>query len=60
MDEDGVCHFIEANLVPGMTEGSSYFPKALEIDKGIAYIDVINLIIENAIDRIVIDGEKVN
>ena len=60
MDEAGVCNFIEANLVPGMTEGSSYFPKAFEIDAGISYSDVINLIIENAIDRIVVDGEKVN
>ena len=29
LDEHGTPHFLEANLVPGMTPGSSYFPRAL-------------------------------
>ncbi|WP_299473826.1 hypothetical protein [uncultured Roseibium sp.] len=29
LDEYGTPHFLEANLVPGMTPGSSYFPRAL-------------------------------
>lgn len=57
MDESGICHFIEANLVPGMTKGSSYFPKALEIAIGLEYNEVVNLIVDNAINRIIINGE---
>lgn len=51
-DENGACHFLEANLVPGMTEGSSYFPKAFEIDKGIAYTEVVGLMMKNAMNRV--------
>lgn len=29
LDEHGTPHFLEANLVPGMTPGTSYFPRAL-------------------------------
>ena len=29
-DNHGECYFMEANLVPGMTYGSSYFPEACE------------------------------
>ncbi len=59
MDEEGICHFIEANLVPGMTKGSSYFPKSLEIDKNLEYSEVVNLIINNALNRAIISAEKV-
>ena len=41
MDEDSQCYFMEANLVPGMTKGSSYFPKAFEIANNISYDKVI-------------------
>lgn len=60
MDDEGVCNFIEANLVPGMTEGSSYFPKSLEIDSKLKYFEVIDLIINNAIGRTTINEESIN
>jgi D-alanine-D-alanine ligase len=44
MDEENQCYFMEANLVPGMTKGSSYFPKAFEIDNNISYDQVIQQI----------------
>lgn len=51
MDENGVCNYIEANLVPGMTQGSSYFPMALEVAVGLNYDEVTSLILDNAIRR---------
>lgn len=51
-NKEGKCFFLEANLVPGMTEGSSYFPKACELSKNLSYTDVVELMIENAINRI--------
>jgi len=51
LDENGICHFIEANLVPGMTKGSSYFPLSLELNTGITYSEVVNLMVANAIAR---------
>jgi D-alanine-D-alanine ligase len=44
MDENNNCYFMEANLVPGMTKGSSYFPKAFEIANKVNYDSVIQLI----------------
>jgi len=40
-DKNEKCFFMEANLVPGMTYGSSYFPKACEIDSGLTYSETI-------------------
>ena len=37
MDSQGVLHFLEANLVPGLTRDSSYFPEACRIDAGLSY-----------------------
>ncbi len=54
-DENKFCHFLEANLVPGMTEGRSYFPKAFEIDRGINYPEVVTLMMKNAFNRIIKD-----
>ncbi len=51
MDGDGGCHFMEANMVPGMTLGSSYFPKAFEIANNISYDEVISMMFEDCIDR---------
>jgi len=48
----GDCFFLEANLVPGMTSGSSYFPKACEIENYLSYDEVIELILERGINRI--------
>lgn len=43
--------FIEANLVPGMTPDSSYFPKSCEIEHGFTYDEVVQLILESALCR---------
>lgn len=51
MDNHGTCHFMEANLVPGMTPRSSYFPLAFEIHSGFSYDEVVRLIIQSAINR---------
>jgi len=48
----GDCFFMEANLVPGMTADSSYFPKACEIEHGLTYDRVIELLLENGLGRI--------
>lgn len=52
MDHHGKCHFIEANLVPGMKKGSSYFPRACEISSGLDYDAVVGLMVQGAIGRI--------
>ena len=52
-NQQGDCYFMEANLVPGMTEGSSYFPKACEIKNELSYDSVIELMIEGGLNRIV-------
>lgn len=48
----GYYYFIEANLVPGMTRGISYFPNAFEIEHGFTYQEVVNLMIEKGFSRI--------
>ena len=50
-DNHGEGFFMEANLVPGMTYGSSYFPQACEIAHGFSYDKVIELLIEGGIAR---------
>ena len=45
------CNFIEANLTPGMNKGSSYFPRACEINAKLTYDNVVNLIIQGALER---------
>ena len=47
----GECFFMEANLVPGMTFGTSYFPRAYEIEYGLDYDDVIALLLEQGLGR---------
>jgi len=51
-NESGQCYFMEANLVPGMTSGSSYFPKACEIENEISYDDMIGLILDGGLRRV--------
>jgi D-alanine-D-alanine ligase len=51
-NQSGHCFFMEANLVPGMTSGSSYFPKACEIEHELTYDKVIQLIVEEGISRV--------
>ena len=48
----GDCFFMEANLVPGMTLGSSYFPRACEIEHGLSYDKVIELMLEEGLGRV--------
>ena len=48
----GDCFFMEANLVPGMTANTSYFPKACEIEHGLTYDRVIELLLANGLDRV--------
>ena len=51
MNKAGQCFFMEANLVPGMTRGSSYFPKAYEISNQLTYDEVIYLMLDECFDR---------
>lgn len=50
-NKHGQYYFMEANLVPGMTFGSSYFPMACEIANNLGYDDVMQLIVEKGISR---------
>ncbi len=43
---------MEANLVPGMSQGSSYFPKACEIENEFTYDKVIELMLSKGLNRI--------
>jgi len=47
----GECFFMEANLVPGMTRGSSYFPEACTIENELSYDEVVQLLLEEGIAR---------
>ncbi|MFC1748714.1 D-alanine--D-alanine ligase [Pseudomonadota bacterium] len=47
----GECFFIEANLVPGMTYGSSYFPQACDLAHEYSYNEVIELLVAGGLDR---------
>lgn len=47
----GDCFFIEANLVPGMTYGSSYFPKSCEIERAFPYDKVIQTMLASGLCR---------
>lgn len=51
-NKHGHCFFMEANLVPGMTDGSSYFPKACEMVHSLSYDQVVGLIVEEGILRV--------
>jgi len=50
-DNHGECYFMEANLVPGMTYGSSYFPEACDIAHDFAYDKVIELLLAGGLAR---------
>lgn len=49
----GECFFMEVNLVPGMTYGSSYFPEACKIAHEFSYDKVIELMLEAGLARAV-------
>lgn len=46
------CFFMEANLVPGMKENTSYFPRAFELEHKTSYDEVIKLVIKQGLNRI--------
>ena len=50
-DKSGHYYFMEANLVPGMKSGSSYFPRACELANKLTYDRVIQLIVEKGMSR---------
>jgi D-alanine-D-alanine ligase len=51
MNSNGHCFFLEANLVPGMTVGSSYFPRACEIANDLTYDAVVCLMLDECLGR---------
>lgn len=51
-NEYGECFFMEANLVPGMTYGSSYFPEACNIARDLDYDQVIELLLAGGLARV--------
>ncbi len=59
MDSLGVCYFMEANLVPGMNRGTSYFPRACEIENEMSYDKVIKLMLDESLERVGVD-KKLN
>ena len=50
-NKSGECFFMEANLVPGMTYGSSYFPQACKIANKFDYDNVVELLLACGIAR---------
>jgi D-alanine-D-alanine ligase len=52
VNASGQCYFMEANLVPGMSAGTSYFPKACEIEGEISYDKMIGLILGEGLRRV--------
>ena len=51
-NQKGRCYFMEVNLVPGMTEASSYFPTSCEIDNQLSYNDTVSLMLSQGLNRI--------
>ena len=51
MDSRGMPHFLEANLVPGMTRDSSYYPEACRIDADLSYGEVVLEMFNLAMER---------
>lgn len=51
MDSHNRCYFLEANLTPGMTKGSSYFPNSYELCAMLEYNNVVLLLIQSALKR---------
>lgn len=50
-DNHGECYFMEANLVPGMTFGSSYFPMACRVAHELTYHNVVKLMLAGGLAR---------
>ncbi|MDQ5972515.1 MAG: D-alanine-D-alanine ligase [Patescibacteria group bacterium] len=52
LDADGVPHFLEANLIPGLIKGSGNFTKACLINQGIDHEEMLLRIVQLAEARI--------
>lgn len=50
-NHNGQSYFMEANLVPGMTRSSSYFPKACKSEHGYSYDKIIEVIVDACLER---------
>lgn len=50
-NSDGKCFFMEANLVPGMTSGSSYFTEAFRIELDLSFDETISHIIDYCFNK---------
>ncbi len=51
-DVSGGCYFMEANLVPGMTQRSSYFPEACRIAHAFSYDTVVERVLAGGLCRV--------
>lgn len=51
-NKKGEYFFMEANLIPGMNKGSSYFSQAYKINNSLTYDKVVELLISKGLDRI--------
>ena len=51
MDAVGTPYFMEANLIPGMTPETSYFPRAFFYNQGMWFENVVSKIVELALLR---------
>ncbi len=51
MDTSGNCYFMEANLIPGMNNTTSYFPRACEIANEMPYDEVIKSMLNECLGR---------
>lgn len=52
MDHNGKCYFMEANLLPGMKKGSSYFPEACKKGASLDYDQVVQFMVQGTISRV--------
>lgn len=48
---DGKCFFMEVNLVPGMAIGSSYFPEACRMDRGLSYDQTVAYMVNYCLSK---------
>lgn len=53
LNDQGVPYFLEANLIPGLIEGSGNFPKACALNRRMNYEMTINAIVQLGLQRVV-------
>ncbi|MEH6533496.1 MAG: hypothetical protein V7735_19420 [Photobacterium frigidiphilum] len=53
IDKNGICYFMEANLVPGMNRSTNYFPRACDMANKMSYNEVIQLILSESFGRVI-------